>query len=185
MERYEVKIENALQYLKMPSKTDARGASPIVYLVYQPEDAISLRNIIETFLRPKAEFYGFKVEYIFIGDLLDDYINNHDYRDIWTDTSVSESEMYNSIKQEISSDEFFERSFLNIQEKYQDDPNTLLVIRDVELLHPFYMMGVIENKIYNQIKIPMLVMYPGETQGTARSFLGVYNQDGNYRSINF
>lgn len=47
------------------------------------------------------------------------------------------------------------------------------------------MMGVIENKIYNQIKIPMLVMYPGETQGTARSFLGVYNQDGNYRSINF
>ena len=47
------------------------------------------------------------------------------------------------------------------------------------------MMGVIENKIYNQIKTPMLVMYPGETQGTARSFLGVYNQDGNYRSINF
>lgn len=40
MERYEDKIEKALQYLKSPSRTDARGVSPIVYLVYKPEDAI-------------------------------------------------------------------------------------------------------------------------------------------------
>lgn len=93
--------------------------------------------------------------------------------------------MYNSIKQEISSDEFFEHAILNIQEQFMNEQNVLLVLRDTEMLHPFYMMGVIENKIYNQIKTPMLVMYPGETQGTARSFLGVYNQDGNYRSINF
>lgn len=33
MERYEDKIEKALQYLKQPSKTDARGSAPIVYLV--------------------------------------------------------------------------------------------------------------------------------------------------------
>ena len=50
MERYEDKIEKALQYLKQPSKTDARGCAPIVYLVYQPEDAIILRNIVDTFL---------------------------------------------------------------------------------------------------------------------------------------
>jgi hypothetical protein len=55
----------------------------------------------------------------------------------------------------------------------------------LEMLHPFRMMGVIENNIYNHIKMPILVLYPGETLGTARSFLGIYNQDGNYRSINF
>lgn len=46
MERYEDKIEKALQYLKSPSRTDARGVSPIVYLVYKPEDAIIIRNVI-------------------------------------------------------------------------------------------------------------------------------------------
>jgi hypothetical protein len=65
------------------------------------------------------------------------------------------------------------------------ESNALIVIKAVEMLHPFYMMGVIENKIYNKITVPILVLYPGETQGTARSFLGLYNQDGNYRSINF
>lgn len=185
MERYEDKIEKALQYLKSTSRTDARGVSPIVYLVYKPEDAIIIRNVIDTYLCPKAKFYGFKVEFVSMGELIDKYINSHDYREIWTDPSVSEDEMYNSIKQEISSDEFFEHAILNIQEQFKNERNTLLVLRDIEMLHPFYMMGVIENKIYNQIKIPMLVMYPGETQGTARSFLSVYNQDGNYRSINF
>ena len=185
MERYEDKIEKALQYLKSPSKTDARGVSPIVYLVYKPEDAIIIRNVIDTYLCPKAEFYGFKVKFVSISELIDKYINSHDYREIWTDPSVSEEEMYNSIKQEMSSDEFFEHAILNIQEQFKNEQNVLLVLRDIEMLHPFYMMGVIENKIYNQIKTPMLVMYPGETQGTARSFLGVYNQDGNYRSINF
>ena len=98
MERYEDKIEKALQYLKQPSKTDARGSAPIVYLVYQPEDAIILRNIVDTFLRPKADYYGFNVHSVSMGDLIDKFINNHDYRDIWTDPSVDEAEMYNSIK---------------------------------------------------------------------------------------
>ena len=48
MERYEDKLEKALQVLKNPSRTDARGNAPIVDLVYQPEDAIQVRNIVDT-----------------------------------------------------------------------------------------------------------------------------------------
>ena len=185
MGQYDDKIEKALQYLKNPSRITPTGYSPIVYVVYQPEDMLMVRSIIDTFLCAKADFYGFKAHIISMGELLDKYINNHDYREIWTDPSVNEDEMYNSIKQEIVSDGYLEKSILQIHDELLADGNALLVIKDVEMLHPFYMMGVIENKIYNKIKVPILVFYPGETQGTARSFLGVYNQDGNYRSINF
>ena len=185
MERYEDKIEKALQALKNPSRTDARGNAPIVYLVYQPEDVIQVRNILETFLPSKAEFHGFKTQIVSMGDLVDKYINNHPYRDIWTDPSVEESEMYNSIRQEIVLDKYLDNAILKLQEELSSDPKALLVLKDVEMLHPFYMMGVIENEIYNKITTPILVLYPGDAQGTARSFLGVYNQDGNYRSLNF
>ena len=185
MERYEDKIEKALQALKNPSRTDARGNAPIVYLVYQPEDLIQVRNIVDTFLRAKAEYYGFKTRLVSMGDLVDKYINNHTYRDIWTDPSVDEEEMYNSIRQEIVSDKYRDKAILDLQKEFSSEPNSLLVLKDVEMLHPFYMMGVIENEIYNKITIPILVLYPGDAQGTARSFLGVYNQDGNYRSLNF
>ena len=185
MERYEDKIDKALQYLKQPSKLSPTGYSPIVYLVYRPEDAFDLRNVVNTILAPKAEFYGFEPTFVSVGDIIDRYINNHAYRDIWTDPSCGEQDVYNSIKQEIAQDGLFEKELIEIQTSLENNDKALIVLKDVEMLHPFYMMGVIENKIYNKIKVPILVLYPGETQGTARSFLGIYNQDGNYRSINF
>lgn len=58
MERYEDKIEKALQYLKSPSRTDARGVSPIVYLVYKPEDAIIICNFGKLLLVPYIKDFG-------------------------------------------------------------------------------------------------------------------------------
>lgn len=185
MERYEDKIEKTLQYLKQPSLTDARGCAPIVYLVYQPEVVFSFRDIVDGYLRPKAEYYGFHLSLVSLGDMVENFITNHDLRDIWTDSAVSETEMYNSIRQEILKADYFEQEIVKIQSDLSAGSQPLLVLRDVEMLHPFNLMGVIENKIYNKIQVPTLVLYPGEAQGTARSFLGLYNQDGNYRSINF
>jgi len=185
MALYEDKIEQALTYLKSPSKLSPTGNSPIVYMTYQPEDVFTVRGLLNTYLAPKAEYYGFTPHYISLNAIIDDFITKHEYLDIWTDPSVTEEEMYESIKQEIARSRCIEKGILAIQDKYMDEEHPLIVIMDVEMLHPFYMMGVIENAIYNQVKIPMLVLYPGENQGTARSFMGVYNQDGNYRSINF
>ena len=185
MKRYEDKLDQALQYLKEPSRLSPTGYSPIVYLVYQPDDVMTVRNLADTFLPSKAEFYGLKAHFISIGEIIDQYINHHAYLDIWTNPVVNEENLYNSIRQEIVSEGCLEKAILEIQEQFLNEGNALLVIRDVEMLHPFRMMGVIENTIYNKIKMPILVLYPGETMGTARSFLGIYNQDGNYRSINF
>lgn len=186
MECYEDKIVKALDYLKSPSKLSPTGYSPIVYLVYQPEDAFKIRALVDNFINPKAEYNGFSAHELSMGEVIDKFINTNDYLDIWTDPDVEETELYNSIKQSIVGDKYIEKALLAKQDELlADEENPLLIIRDVEMLHPFYMMGAVENNIYNQIKIPMLVLYPGETQGTARSFLGIYNQDGNYRSINF
>lgn len=185
MGRYEDKLDQALQYLKEPSRLSPTGYSPIVYLVYQPEDVMTVRNLADSFLPSKAEFYGLKAHFVSVGEIIDHYINHHGYQEIWASPSVNEENLYNSIRQEIVSEECLEKAILEIQEEYLADGNALLVIRDLEMLHPFRMMGVIENNIYNKIKVPILVLYPGETMGTARSFLAIYNQDGNYRSINF
>ena len=185
MQHYEEKIDKALQYLKQPSVLSPTGNSPIVYVVYRPEDTFVVRNIVDTFLTPKAKYYGFEPSLISIGRLVNEYIVSHKYRDVWEDPSYGEKEIYDSIKQEISRSCLFEKALMDAQKTLADKGNGLIVLKDVEMLHPFYMMGVIENKIYNQIKMPVLVLYPGEAQGAARSFLNIYQQDGNYRSINF
>ena len=185
MARYEEKIERALKYLKDPSRISPTGCSPIAYLVYQPEEVMVFKNAVETVLNPKADYYGFNVHYLSIGELINKFINNNENLIYWTDESLSEEEVYNGIKQELEDSEYLTKQILSFQENFKDEKQPLIIIKDVEMLHPFYMMGVIENKIYNQIQVPILVLYPGEEQGTARSFLGLYNQDGNYRSSNF
>ena len=185
MERYEDKLDRALQYLKEPSRLSPTGYSPIAYLVYQPEDVMTIRNLADTFLPSKAEFYGLKAHFVSWGELIDQYVNHHSYLEDWTDPCVNEADLYESIREEITNSEYIEKCILEIQDAHLSESGTLLVVRDVEMLHPFYMMGAIENHIYNRIRVPILVLYPGETQGRARSFLSIYNQDGNYRSINF
>ena len=77
MEHYEDKLDQALQYLKEPSRLSPTGYSPIVYLVYQPEDVMTVRNLADTFLPSKAEFYGLKTHFISIGDIIDIIVNSY------------------------------------------------------------------------------------------------------------
>ena len=67
----------------------------------------------------------------------------------------------------------------------KNDGNPLLVIKDLEMIHPYSKIGAIENALYNRIEIPIIILYPGSAQGTARTFLNIYTMDGNYRSKNF
>ena len=183
MERYETKIEKALENLWSPSTITPTGGNPIVYMSYLPEDVMRVRDLATTFLPSKAEYYGFNVIFVSISKLIDEFISNHQYLEMWQMPIVNEEQLYSSIKQEIDNSQFLENELLKIQNEATGE-HPLLVIHDLEMLHPFHMMGAIENRIYNRIQVPMLVLYPGETQGTARSFLNKYNQDGNYRSIN-
>ena len=101
MLHYENKIERALDYLKSPSKLSPTGYSPIVYMVYQPEDAFVVRGLIDSFLKPKAEYMGFHAHEFSMGLVIDRFINTNDYLDIWTDPDVEEPELYNSIKRQV------------------------------------------------------------------------------------
>lgn len=185
MTSYEDKMKNVLNYLKEPGLLSPTGFSPIVYLVYEPEDVFIIRNEIESVLLPTANYQQFTPHIISLGELIDNFINHNKYLSFWTDPEVSEKELYESIAQDIKDEEYLEKELLSLQDKYVSEQQPLLILKDLEVLHPFSMIGVIENKIYNQIRVPTIILYPGEMQGTARSFLGIYNQDGNYRSICF
>ena len=185
MAHYEEKIENALASLRSPSKLNPTGQNPITYIVYQPEDVFILRGLVNNYLRQKAEYLGFKPVFISMGEMVEKFIENHPFKSLWTTPGFKEADVFNSIRQAMEQEEYFEKEFLRLQEEHASVPETLFIVKDVEMLHPIYMMGKIESNIYNKVKLPILVLYPGVSQGTARSFLGIYNQDGSYRSTNY
>ncbi len=66
----------------------------------------------------------------------------------------------------------------------ESERNTVLLVTDLEALHPFLRIGVIESQLQGMFHVPTIFLYPGVRTGKTRlKFLGFYPEDGNYRSV--
>ena len=66
----------------------------------------------------------------------------------------------------------------------EDDSNALLLVTDLEALHPVLRIGAIESQLQGKFHAPTVFFYPGTRTGKSRlKFLGFYPEDGNYRSV--
>lgn len=71
-------------------------------------------------------------------------------------------------------------SKLQIAEKQQKG---LLLITDLEALHPYLRINAIESKLQGRLHCPVVILYPGKREGrTSLRFLEFYPADPNYRS---
>jgi hypothetical protein len=62
--------------------------------------------------------------------------------------------------------------------------NALMLVTDLEALHPFLRIGAIESQLQGKFHVPTVFLYPGVRTGKTRlKFLGFYPEDGNYRSV--
>ena len=63
-------------------------------------------------------------------------------------------------------------------------PKSILLVTDLEALHPYMRIGVIEGQLQGKFHVPTVFLYPGVRTGKTRlKFLGFYPEDGNYRSV--
>jgi hypothetical protein len=72
----------------------------------------------------------------------------------------------------------------NTMRSLEGKQNALLLVTDLEALHPFIRIGAIESRLLGQFQVPTVFLYPGVRTGKTRlKFLGFYPEDGNYRSV--
>ena len=61
---------------------------------------------------------------------------------------------------------------------------SLLLVTDLEALHPFMRIGTIEAQLQGKFDVTIVFLYPGVRTGVTKlKFLGFYPEDGNYRSV--
>ena len=69
-------------------------------------------------------------------------------------------------------------------EQVKGKKSTIILVTDLEALHPYTRIGAIESQLYGKFYVPTVFFYPGERTGKTRlKFLGFYPEDGNYRSV--
>ena len=69
-------------------------------------------------------------------------------------------------------------------ESLEGQDKALVLVTDLEALHPYDRIGGIESQLQGKFHVPTIILYPGVRTGKTRlKFLGFYPEDGNYRSV--
>jgi hypothetical protein len=183
------RYKDLLEYLVQPKGYDYSGDKTICYLTFKSDRIQYVKRKLNEGWIDLAKHKGLNPIVLSLHEILKEFFSHDDYRiDAGKDAVVDGYEMkevYDSLGENLKNQEVVENAILEKQKEVKRVKNGILIITDVEAIHPFTRFGPIEQKIYERIEIPIIVMYPGEISGSALKFLEFYPEDGNYRSRHF
>lgn len=178
-----------LDYLVQPKGHDHSGDKTICYLTFGADKIQHVKERLNEGWLDLAKHKGVNLITLSFHEILRYFFSKDDYRvEAGEDASKDEYEMkevYGSLGENLKNQGILEDAILNKQVEAKKEKNGVLLITDVEAIHPFTRFGPVEQKIYGKVEVPIMVLYPGEISGSALKFLGFYPEDGNYRSKHF
>jgi len=160
---------------------------PVFYLVFRPEKMLDVKLRLKLWVA-KLKHDSWIVDVFSMVDAIDGILRRHDLRDIWLESEKDDPFDFDTINKTLSDtlvgSDKLKNVFLEKLEELADQQNALLLITDLEAIHPYLRIGTIEQKLQGKFKVPTVILYPGIRTGrTTLKFLGIYPEDGSYRSI--
>ena len=176
-----------LDYLVEPKTSSHVGDKTICYLTFGMDEILDVKRHLKSTWISLAKNKGFEPEILSMHEVTKDFFQKDEYRiDAGEDAADDKGDMlevYASLGNNLDQQKIIDNAILESQNKLGE--NGLLLITDLEALHPFSRFGPIEQRLYSEFNKPIVVFYPGKISGSALRFLGIYPEDGNYRSKHF
>ena len=179
---------------KIENGRDFTSASfePVYYLVFDPSEIIQVKRQTRAW-KARLKKRNFEPHFFSIADAIADIHAKFPLRKIWLKAEEKDplnwEKTNQSLKVALEPKSQGDKSPLQakIEQKLVEleaISNAILIVSDLEALHPYLRIGAIESQLYGQFKVPTVFLYPGTRSGkTQLSFLGFYPEDGNYRSV--
>lgn len=160
---------------------------PVFYLVFKPEEMLTVKRRMKQWVA-KLSLDGWKVHVYSMAEAVHEILKKNDLRDIWLESERDAPLDFDAINATLTDALTGENTLKNkVEEKLvalKGQDHAVLFITDLEALHPYLRVGTIEQGLQGRFTVPTVILYPGKRSGrTTLSFLGIYPEDGNYRSI--
>ena len=161
---------------------------PIFYLVFSPKQILEVKKQMNAW-SARLKNLGWEVHTFSIAKNILDLFAKTPMRSIkiqadkqnpmqWERTTVS---LGNDL---ITGEDQLQKRLETTLEGLEGQKNAILLITDLESLHPYLRIGAIESQLQGKFSVPTVFFYPGTRHGkTKLRFLGFYPEDGNYRSV--
>jgi len=159
---------------------------PIYYLIFPPREILDVKRSLPAWTA-KLRNDGWDVYAFSITTEIQDILDHSPLMKIWlaadSKAPLDWTRTNQSLANAITNGSLKNRLEAQL-EQLKDKKNAILLVTDLEALHPYTRIGVIESQLYSKFYVPTVFLYPGERTGKTRlKFLGFYPEDGNYRSV--
>lgn len=180
--RINADFEQLRQRLLSPIGLNPAQSDPIFYLVFPPKQTLTVRRLLPGWVA-QLEADGWRVKIISLGKLVWELVDESGRWEEWLEIEgdADQEEINEAIRNVLrTNNALVERV---AQMVCAEDQKTLILVNEVELLHPYFRLRVIENYLNNKVRIPTIFLYPGRRAGQyGLHFLDFYPEDPGYRS---
>ena len=159
---------------------------PIYYLIFEPQQILDVKRQMPAWTA-RLRNDGWNVEIFSIAENIYEILRTNPLRKIWIQADKRAPLDWNktnkSLTNALSNGSLQSRLELCLED-LENKEKSILLVTDLEALHPYMRIGAIENQLQGKFGNPTVFLYPGKRTGkTQLKFLGFYHEDGNYRSV--
>ena len=159
---------------------------PIYYLIFPPRDILDVKRRLPAWTA-RLRNDGLDVHVFSIAQAIEEILDDAPLMKLWL-TADSKAPLEWGKTNQALANAIAKGALKSKLEAKLDEiaskQRAVLLVTDLEALHPYTRIGAIESQLYGKFKTPTLFFYPGERTGKTRlKFLGFYPEDGNYRSV--
>jgi hypothetical protein len=159
---------------------------PIYYLVFPPSCILEVKRQTPAWIA-KLRNEGWEVKVFSIAETIAGILENAPLRHIWLAADRKAPLTWDKTNRSLAN--ALARGALQTRleatlEALEGHANAIVLVTDLEALHPYLRIGSIESQLQGKFHVPTVFLYPGVRTGkTHLKFLGFYPDDGNYRSV--
>lgn len=176
-------------------RLESTGSDPIYYLVFPVEEILAVKRQTRAWIATLAN-QGWTAIPLSMAEAINGILRTHPLRKQWL---LGEKMLLQQAEKKNAPLDFREinktlakaltegtrlTDLLKAKiDEAASTPGGLLLLTDLEALHPYLRINSIEAQLQGMIRCPIIVLYPGRREGkTSLRFLEFYPADPNYRS---
>ncbi|MGE0682727.1 MAG: BREX protein BrxB domain-containing protein [Candidatus Binatia bacterium] len=189
------KFDEVCLRLGQDRRLESTGSDPIYYLVFPVSEMLTVKRQTRAWVA-KLENQGWHVVTFSMAKTINSILRGHKLRKQWLigeKMALSQAEragkpiefgdINKTLAKALTEGTELLQLLKSTMEEAASYPDGLLLITDLEALHPYLRINSIEAQLQGHIRCPILVLYPGKREGkTSLRFLEFYPADPNYRS---
>jgi len=176
--------------LRIQQGRDMTQASyePVYYLVFDPAKILEVKRLTHAWSE-RLKKDGWTVRALSVSDKIEELLKANSFRAFWEKGEKKNplhwAKFKKSIDKALTEGEHTLLKAIEAElESLANENNGLLLLTDLEALHPYVRIGAIEGQLQSKFSVPTIILYPGTRTGTSSlRYLGFYPDDGNYRSV--